>query len=650
MISTLLLATAILQDRIELPAYPSLSSATAFKGDPLLQRVSTLSKVYKGPTADEIALDNGLVRRSFRFHPNGMTVGLSNVQSGVNYLANATPAAQITINGRIYLVGGQASPTDQPGSRFQIYQVSVTTLKKPLDWLRPENLAGAIWPPRGMALKLSFANSSLPGVTVTVTHEAYDGLPVLMKQIAIVNSSQSGILLNSYKSEILELDSQKQADLVTLSDYEFTDFTYESKNSPFQRETSLHTDKVPFTSITFKPFGPDIVLNSGQSFTSPRSFLIFGDQKDVDRTRLTIQAFHSALAPWSETSTLTLAHSSTDVQETIDALQLAKELGFEQLLFQRYSGIDMTDAGRVNIGKFKGLAFRAHELGLKIAGGYQPRTESIPKSDLAEPGIPCLDSEWFWNQTTSLQQFVSATNFDGIREMLGYSGSRCTSKNHKGHAGSLDSQWAQWSQIAGLHKNFRLANIDIASLQSNLLSGATDVIVKGSDTPRSIRENLAAASRFLSPKAIQPLLLHIGEGSSFEQALMTYLGYGIGPIPSHEQITSHPERVAFVKAKIAWFKQYRDILESPTVILPDNDVLHVNRKLVDKGMAVFYNDTDQPISKTVTVPLYFTGIRSKVKVSVNGGNFTLRDLTGSNVTFPLTIPPSGYVWVRFRQG
>src|SRR5690606_31454522 len=70
-----------------------------------------------------------------------------------------------------------------------------------MDWARVRHAApDAVWPPKGVALRLDFAppaGSALKGVTISVHYELYDGIPVLSKWITVRNGSAVRVRLDS---------------------------------------------------------------------------------------------------------------------------------------------------------------------------------------------------------------------------------------------------------------------------------------------------------------------------------------------------------------------------------------------------------------------------------------------------------------------
>ena len=73
---------------------PVTRSATR---DWLIDGSSFEAAVRPGRDSDELVLENGLIRRTFRLAPNGATVGLDNLVTGEALLRGVKPEALITI-------------------------------------------------------------------------------------------------------------------------------------------------------------------------------------------------------------------------------------------------------------------------------------------------------------------------------------------------------------------------------------------------------------------------------------------------------------------------------------------------------------------------------------------------------------------------
>ena len=81
-----------------------------------------------------------------------------------------------------------------------------------------------------------------------------------------------------------------------------------------------------------------------------------------------------------------------------------------------------------------------------------------------------------------------------------------------------------------------------------------------------------------------------------------------------------PETQAAVTEVIQWYKKYRDILNSDMIHLrrPDardwDGFIHVNPHKKEKGLAMFFNPTHQEITRTIHIPLYYTGLTQTARI------------------------------------
>ena len=106
-----------------------------------------------------------------------------------------------------------------------------------------------------------------------------------------------------------------------------------------------------------------------------------------------------------------------------------------------------------------------------------------------------------------------------------------------------------------------------------------------------------------------------------------------------------------VRAQVDWFKAHRDILESDLIHGRRADardldwMLHVNPKLKEKGLLTVFNPLPIPVSKTVRVNLYYTGLTDLARVRELGG--VARELRLNReytIDLPVQIPAQGMRW------
>jgi len=102
---------------------------------------------------------------------------------------------------------------------------------------------------------------------------------------------------------------------------------------------------------------------------------------------------------------------------------------------------------------------------------------------------------------------------------------------------------------------------------------------------------------------------------------------------------------------VDWYKKHREILESDIIHLRRADgrdmdyFLHVNPSGQEKGLLMVFNPLGHEVKKGISVPLYYTGLTKRAKVSENGGKakkYTLaRDYT---IELEVTVPAGGVKW------
>ena len=74
-------------------------------------------------------------------------------------------------------------------------------------------------------------------------------------------------------------------------------------------------------------------------------------------------------------------------------------------------------------------------------------------------------------------------------------------------------------------------------------------------------------------------------------------------------------------------------------------IMHVNPQLEQKGLALFFNPTDEEITRTIKLPLYYTGLDKKAYISEHGNRSKVYKLNRDyTVDLKINIPANGYTW------
>ena len=118
-----------------------------------------------------------------------------------------------------------------------------------------------------------------------------------------------------------------------------------------------------------------------------------------------------------------------------------------------------------------------------------------------------------------------------------------------------------------------------------------------------------------------------------------------------------PQTEAVVKKWVGFYKAHRAILDSDVVHVrrPDgrdlDGLLHVNPALAEKGLAMIYNPLDSAVQRTITLPLYYTGLSEWANIRTNDGPPRRFRLDRKyNVEVPLKVPARGLVWLTVTAG
>ena len=156
----------------ELSKLPVLTGASArpIQEDYLVAAISRTAAAYCGRDGQELILDNGLIRRTWRLGPNAACVGFDNLMTGQSMLRSVRPEARVTIDGERYDVGGligqpnhafltpewlDGMSADPKSFQFLDFEVGEPAARFP--WKRRRHAAPTVvWPPKGVYLRMDY--------------------------------------------------------------------------------------------------------------------------------------------------------------------------------------------------------------------------------------------------------------------------------------------------------------------------------------------------------------------------------------------------------------------------------------------------------------------------------------------------------------
>ncbi len=598
------------------------------------------------------------------------------------------------------------SMTAAPGAMKMIRYEAGATVER-FAWKRVRHARpGAAWPPPGASLRFDF-QSQPDGVVISVHYEMYDGVPLICKWLTISNRSQKDIRLNSFTSELLaaveansvvdNTDKWQYPNLHVESDYAFGG----SIPGPGDQTTHWVTDPEYHTQVNYQlktpcvlesrpPIGPDAIIAPGGSLETFRTFELVHDSFDKERQGLEIRRMYRTIAPWVTENPI-MMHLTSATPAGIDrAIQQCKAVGFEMIILSFGSGVNMESTDPKYLLHFKELADKARNTGLELGGYSLLASRHISDSDdVINPktgkiggaifgNSPCLCSAWGQAYFQHVGAFIRSTDFSLLENDGSYPGDLCASTAHPGHHGLEDSQWTQWKAITDFYHACRADGVYLNVPDWYFLNGSNKDGMGYRETNWSLprdqqiihaRQNMFDGTWEKTPSMgwmFVPLVQYHGGGAAatiepLSQHLDAYgahlancFGYGVQACYRGPRLFDTDATEAVVKKWVDFFKSNRDILESDVIHLRRCDgrdwdgILHVNPQLKIPGLAMIYNPLDEPIARTIRLPLYYTGITGDASVRIGDGQWNTITATHDAAQITLTVPAHGAVPVYVR--
>jgi hypothetical protein len=133
--------------------------------------------------------------------------------------------------------------------------------------------------------------------------------------------------------------------------------------------------------------------------------------------------------------------------------------------------------------------------------------------------------------------------------------------------------------------------------------------------------------------------------------MMQYYGAGVQACYRGPRLFDTDATQKMVSKTIDWYKKYRAILNADIIQLRRADGrdwdgwMHADPNLQQKGLVMLFNPTDQPITRTINLPLYYTGITKQASVIDFKGVSTRYQLSRDySIPFSFSLPANGYSW------
>ncbi|MEQ8766530.1 MAG: alpha-galactosidase [Planctomycetota bacterium] len=578
----------------------------------------------------------------------------------------------------------------------------------------------AQWPPPGVHLKLHYAlpESGEPDegierlrqVGVTVHVELYDGLPLMSKWLTVENESRSAITIDRFTSEILAVVEEsswvetregvalpRPSSLHVETDFAFGGFNPENANrhvvhwrlDPEYATQVNYLRQTPCLLVVEPTYGPAQTIAPGETFESYRTFELVYDSTDRERRGLALRRMYRTIAPWVTENPLMMHMRTAAPDQVREAIDQCAAVGFEMLILSFGSGFDIENESPEYLSQWREIAEYARSQDVEIGGYSLLSSRRIGNGqDIVSPegqrpthgNCPALTSDWGQDYFRKLTAFFEATGFTLLEHDGSYPGDVDVTPRPPLQKGEADSRWAQWQVIKRFYEWCRGEGIYLNVPDYYFLVGSNKCGMGYREVnwslPRSqqvihTRQNIFDGTWTKTPSmgwmfvplteyhgggaaaTIEPLAEHLDH---YGRMIDSNLAFGVQACYRGPRLFDTSATKEAVASRVAWFKRYRDILESDGIHGRRADgrdldwMLHVNPKLARKGMLIVFNPLEREVTKKLRIDVHYTGLRDRVSVSrEDAGAEVLPIASDETVALEVTVPGGGFTWVVLRQ-
>lgn len=540
----------------------------------------------------------------------------------------------------------------------------------------------------------------LKDLIVEVHYEFYDGLPTFCKWLTLTNKSTSPVTIDACKSEILAAVEEEcpvddntpwtappptiaKPNIGVYTDYAFAGMSpvkqehvsYSWEFDPSFTTQVNYNNHTPCLLVISPKIGPGITLEPGESFSSIRSWLLLHDSDEKERKNLEIRRFFRSLAPWTNENPILMHIASAQEAPVKKALDQCADVGFELAILTFGSGFNIETEDPNLLKHYTALADYAREKNIALGGYSLLASRSVnAENDVVMPEgrkpvfghSPCLVSSWGNAYFDKLYKFYEQSGMNVLEHDGSYPGDICASTTHPGHKGLEDSQWRQHEKIKAFYHWCRGKGIYLNVPDTYFMNGSNKTGMGYKETnwslPRAYqeiieRQNIYDGTYEKTPSMgwmFVPLIPYHGGGEAamitplhknlahYEQRLANLFGGGVQACYRGPELYDTPETRDVVKKWVDFYKKHRQVLDGDLIHLrrPDGQDydgwLHVNPGGKEKGLAMIYNPLNEAITRTLRLPLYYTGLSKTAKLTI-GDNKPKTHTLDRDYAIPITL-------------
>jgi hypothetical protein len=597
-----------------------------------------------------------------------------------------------------------AGANDLQFERFEVNEIKPFIKWKPKGWAMNKNQPTG----KMLTFIFRSSLPEIKNIIVKVNYELYDGIPLIIKWISVENKTDHTITLNRAVNEVLGLVEEESAVVGTPDQMKKQHGIYVETNYAFNnamrydisdQTTHWETDTVYTSQVNYNFQTPCLLevypekvtgveLQPDEVFNSVRTCELLMDSYDRERRGLAIRKMYKTIAPWVTENPIFMHLVSKNDEEVKIAIDQCVATGYEAVILSFGSHCDMEDTSAANIKKWKTLSDYAHSKNIFI-GGYSlfSSRKISDEDDVIDPitgkpdaaaffgNAPCLGSNWGLTYLNKLKYFITQTGFDIFENDGPYPGDVCASTKHPGHKNLDDSQWKQMELQKGLYHWCNEHGVYVNAPDWYFLDGTNKIAIGYREVNFSLpredqkilnRQNIYDGLWEKIPSmswGFVPLTKYQGGGAEavleplsehlkdYEQLMMQYYGAGVQACYRGPRLYDAESTKQTVINVVSWYKKYRSILNSDIIHLRRADgrdwdgIMHVNPQGKIKALIMLYNPLKEKITRTIKVPLYYSGLKTVAAVREKNGTSKIYSLNRNyEVELPVIIQAEGYTW------
>ncbi|MBE9662213.1 alpha-galactosidase [Mucilaginibacter myungsuensis] len=592
---------------------------------------------------------------------------------------------------------------------FQLDRYEVSAIAPVINWKGDQWWASNRKQPAGKTISFIYkpGQNELNGINVTVHYSIYDGLPLVSKWVTIENKTNSTITIGRVVNEILGVVEEESAVVGGVSEMRAPENIYIESNYAFNNSmraglsdqtTHWVADKAYTSQVNYHFQTPCLLevypekvtaveLKKDETFTSIRTYELLMDSYDRERRGLAIRKMYRTIAPWVTANPISMDLVSRTDAEVRTAIDQCADTGYEALILSFGSHLNIEDVSGANLAKWKQLADYAHSKNIKIGcySLFSSRRISDyddvidPKTGL--PGgaffgnAPCFGSKWGLAYRDNIKKFFVGTGFDIFGHDGPYPGDLCASRKHPGHKNLDDSQWRQmeiqkelyhwlnehdvyicspdWYFLDGTHRisiGYREVNFSLSRAQQVILNRQNIYDGLWDEIP-SMVWGFVPLTQYHGGGAdaiLEPLSEHL---DAYRTLMMQYYGSGVQAAYRGPRLYDTEATKQTVIDVVSWYNKHRDVLTSDIIHLKRADgrdwdgIMHVNPLLKEKGLMMLYNPLKEKITRTISIPLYYTGLTQTATFIEKGEVKAVKEVGRDHtVDLTVTIDAESYTW------